>query len=336
MQSPTEIPLSPKQLNFIENEISGIVAWGKRINIQLPPRILVTGASGFIGQWVFLALRAIAMNSTGVVVLCETNNYQKLKSSWFPESSPNYKYSLEEDPFDLIYDLRLPVTGKSTEAQTEQSDKFYKNLVSSTQKLKYGGRLIHPSSGAVYGDLRFSEKLCENSTSAPSGLSIYGETKRSIESMQAAFVQNHYDLITPRIFSVFGPLMRENSPLIGNTFIRAAAQGIPIMGKITNNAYRDFAYITDLIRQFIYIGVYGSSVKNINLGTPNVAEIFEFGKMISSISKVKFSPGGTYVLPDRYYGCLHNLYRIEEFKSDTTTSLTESITKSIYFYSEKQ
>jgi nucleoside-diphosphate-sugar epimerase len=334
MQMTNSEPLTQNQRKFLDREILQIVEWINKRDFQLPPRILVIGAGGFMGQWLFAALRAIAKDFPKISVLCKTNHYDLLKSNWFPTSNQNYLDISKESQFDLVFDLSLPETGDSIAAQLRQSNRFFQNLSFATKKMVSGGRLIHPSSGAVYGNLRFSDVLCENIALTPGDCSIYGETKKSIENLHSAFKANRFDLITPRVFSVFGPLMRVNSPLIGNTFIRAAAQGLPIKAFQGYNVYRDFTYITDLVKQFILIGVYGSSVKNINLGTNNIAEIREFGHIISEVSKVNFSAGDTSDLCDRYYGCLHNLHQLEELRYGEVVPLTEAILKSIHFYRE--
>jgi nucleoside-diphosphate-sugar epimerase len=324
--------LTKYQSDLIDKDLKIISSWASSINLVPPRKVLVTGASGFIGQWIFAALLEIAREDNTITIRCESGRFNEIQQIWFPNDSTRYNEFSADERFDLIFDLSLPPTGPSSQEQVTQAETFYANLVKNFRRISSGGRVIHPSSGAVYGNLRYSNNLCEDLKVTPSDLSIYGEAKLGIEDLVGAFSQNDMDLITPRVFSVFGPLMREDSPLVGNTFIREASKRKDISARKSAGVYRDFAYITDLVKQILYIGVNGSAIKNINLGSNNVVEISEFGAIISNLAEVNFNPGESSEKTDRYFGCLHHLNRISIFKNAEYVPLTEAIQKSLDFY----
>jgi nucleoside-diphosphate-sugar epimerase len=313
--------------------LESISHWGNSLDIQLPERILVTGASGFLGQWVFVGLLELAKNNPKVEVLCETHDYLKVQQTWFPDSSANLRNVDRSKKFDLIFDLALPETGVTIAKQVQQAKSFYLNVSENLKRLSPGGRLIHPSSGAVYGDHRFTNTLCEKLLVPPPNLTVYGEAKLGIESLSESFKLNGLELLTPRIFSVFGPLMREDSPLIGNIFIRQASKGDDIYSEKSKNVFRDFTYVTDIVMQLIHLGVFGSPVSNLNLGSGNIAEVSTFGSLIASYSNVQFFEGNRAIQTDNYFGCLHELRTIQNWSQTFSTSLTEAVQKSINFYS---
>ena len=324
--------LNEFQSDLIDKDLKIISSWASSISLVPPRKVLVTGASGFIGQWIFAALLEIAKEDKAITLRCESGRFNEIQQIWFPNDSTRYnEFSLDEE-FDLIFDLSLPPTGPTSPEQVTQAETFYSNLVKNFRRVTPGGRIIHPSSGAVYGNLRYSNNLCEDLKVIPSELSIYGEAKLGIEDLVEAFSHNDIDLITPRVFSVFGPLMREDSPLVGNTFIREASKRKDISAQQSTGVYRDFAYITDLVKQILYIGIKGSSIKNINLGTKNVAEISDFGSTISKFAGVNFNPGQSSEKEDRYFGCLHHLNSISIFKTAECVPLKEAIRKSLDFY----
>jgi nucleoside-diphosphate-sugar epimerase len=302
----------------------------------LPEKILVTGASGFLGQWVLAGLLEISKDNPGITIRCETNHSSEMQQTLFPYFKETTTYTKDLKEFDLIFDLQLPSTGTSISEQISQAQNFYLNVSRNAMRTSRGGRLIHPSSGAVYGNLRYSETLCESLEIFPKELTIYGETKRGIESLSDVFATQELDFVTPRIFSVFGPLMRKDSPLIGNTFIREASKGNKISAQISKNVFRDFCYVTDLVKQLIYLGVAGSKVKNINLGSGNVAEISHFGSTIAEFAKVLFEPGESSEKADKYFGCLHELCRLEAFVKLDVISIEEAVARTLSFYKEKQ
>jgi nucleoside-diphosphate-sugar epimerase len=324
--------LSRRQSEIIRREVEDIADWATVNDLSLPEKILVTGASGFIGQWVLAGLVELLKSNPGAVVHCETERYPEISQIWFPHLKKSMLKTFEQQEYDLIFDLSLPRSGPSVQEQIDQARHFYSNISKNARLLKENGRLVHPSSGAVYGELRFTDQLCEKLVSKPNDLSVYGEAKRGIEDLTTNFDTNSIDFITPRIFSVFGPLMREDSPLVGNIFIREAAKGNNVFASLSKNVFRDFCFITDLVKQLIYIGVQGSVVKNINLGSQNVAEISRFGTIISSVAKIDFEPGGISEKIDGYFGCLHELRKLPPFISSTETSLEEAVKKSVSFY----
>jgi nucleoside-diphosphate-sugar epimerase len=320
------------QSRILNQELESISNWGDSLDIQLPDRILVTGASGFLGQWVFASLLELAKNNPKVEVLCETRDYLKVQQTWLLDSSANLRNVDGSREFDLIFDLALPETGVSIVEQVQQAKNFYSSISKNFNRLLPGGRLIHPSSGAVYGDHRFSDILCEDLPLAPRNLTVYGEAKLGIEGLSESFRLNGLELLTPRIFSVFGPLMREDSPLIGNLFIRQASKGEDIYSEQSKNVFRDFTYVTDIVMQLIHIGIFGSRVSNLNLGSGNIAEVSAFGSLIANYSNVQFFEGNRAIQTDNYFGCLHELKAIQTWPQMPGTSLTEAVQKTINFY----
>jgi nucleoside-diphosphate-sugar epimerase len=324
--------LNKSQFKILNHELESISNWANSLGLQLPERILVTGASGFLGQWVFASLLELAKDKPRVQVLCETRDYLKVQQTWLPEGSANLRNVDGSKKFDLIFDLALPETGASIAQQVDQAKNFYSNISKNFKRLLPGGRLIHPSSGAVYGDQRFSEILCEKLSVPPINLTVYGEAKLGIERLADSFRLNGLELLTPRIFSVFGPLMREDSPLIGNVFIRQASKGDDIFSEKSRNVFRDFTYVTDIVMQLIHLGVFGSRLSNLNLGSGNIAEVSSFGSLIARYSNVQFFEGNRAELADNYFGCLHELRTIQAWTQTSCISLTEAVQKSVDFY----
>jgi nucleoside-diphosphate-sugar epimerase len=242
------------------------------------------------------------------------------------------RFEKNSENFDVVFDFALPATGATTQEKINQSGQFYKNILKCAALVKPGGRIVHPSSGATYGDLRYTTRLCEDSTTSPQNLSIYGETKLGIENLSPTFQSAGIDFVTPRIFSVFGPLMREDSPLVGNTFLREAAKGHKIEARQSVEVFRDFIFVSDLVKQLIQVGIEKTSIKNINLGSHNRLEIATFGKLVGSSAGVEFTEGLTQNPPDKYFGCLHHLELNHPELVRSCTSVTQGIDRTLAFY----
>ena len=318
---------------FLAEELFDIQRWFERSCIKFEGNVLVRGASGFIGQWVYAALKQISSRNNQFKVDAQTSRPDLVSTNWGKVIRTPLAFSNETDnQYSLIYDLALPVTGGSREEQLGQALHFHKNILKCFFQSETQGRIVHPSSGAVYGDLRYSESLCEDSLSESRNLSIYGEAKKNIEELSCEIQNLGRNLITPRIFTVFGPLMRDDSPLVGNVFIKSAAKGESINARVSRNVFRDFMYITDLVKQLIYVGMEGTSTNNVNLGSNNVYDVEEFGKLVAKAAGVRFIPGVESELIDNYYGCLHRLNLLMGDLQDNNVPIEKAISKTLFFY----
>jgi nucleoside-diphosphate-sugar epimerase len=325
--------LTTKQDQILIKELDEIVSWAVNLKMDWPVRILVNGASGFLGQWVYAVLHQLATVFPGMEVTARTSRPEKLESVWASALTGEIKRFHDNNAkFDIVFDFALPPTGASSQEKVAQATSFYQNILLCASFLSKGGRLIHPSSGAVYGDLRYSENLCEDSILKPANLSIYGEAKLGIESLHPTLGCTGIDFVTPRIFSVFGPLMREDSPLIGNTFLREAAKGKDIAAQASVNVFRDFIFISDLVKQLLATGIAKTEIKNINLGSNNRLDIASFGNLVGKIAGVGFLEGSSREIADRYYGCLHHLEAIHPNLIANCLSTSCGIETTLAFY----
>jgi nucleoside-diphosphate-sugar epimerase len=296
---------------ILAEEIATILDWSKECHFHDIRRILVRGASGFIGQWLFISLHAKALKIDTVEVVAETTRPEVLIKNWGFLFDEDFKFLRESDEkFDLIFDFTLPPTGNLPSEQVSQVEGFLKMVVGCTQLANQNAKVVHPSSGAIYGDLRYEDILCEDSDLPARNISIYGEGKRAVESLSPVFRSIGLQLFTPRIFSVFGPLMREDSPLIGNVFLQTAARREDVRATQSINVFRDFIFITDLIKQIIFVGLSKIEIDALNLGSKNILEVREFGETVARLAGVSFIKGKASKKTDSYFGCMHKLESI--------------------------
>jgi len=309
---------SDRASSLLFEEVKIVEEWARGIDFGETKKILVKGASGFIGQWLLVSLQSISSNLGKFEVFAETSRPEILRRNWGNNYSEKFKpLNQFSGKFDLIFDFSLPPTGPSTGEQILQAKEFFWSVISCAQLANPGAKIIHPSSGAVYGNFRFQSDLCEDLALSASKLSIYGEAKLAIESATSSFKAYGVQLITPRIFSVYGPLMREDSPLVGNVFIRTSAKGESIKATRTKNVFRDFIFITDLIKQIIHTAVSENVLTTLNLGSENILELNHFGELVADLAGVAFAEGAALDKTDNYFGCLHHL-------KSTNSSLVEN------------
>ena len=126
--------------------------------------------------------------------------------------------------------------------------------------------------------------------------------------------------------------MREDSPLIGNTFLREAAKRRDFEARQSINVFRDFIFVTDLVKQLVVIGTRKTEVNNINLGSHNRLDIATFGNLVAQSAGVRFTEGLQQEPPDHYFGCLHQLELIQPDLISNCMHVTDSIERTLAFY----
>lgn len=286
----------------------------KKIGYEPPSSVLILGGSGFFGKWMVGILLNLIIKSSSNFSLCiQTSRKDEVINVWPNYSLEKYAIFFETVPtnqkFDLILDFRLPATGSSLQNQLRQSRDFYKNFFECLSLVNSSGTVVIPSSGAVYGDLKKTDiPLCEKTDiDSKLKLSIYGQTKFNLEEIGKKVSGLNSQIIMPRVFSAFGPLMRPDSPLIGNVTIKQAVEKGEIVLNSPFGVFRDFIYISDLIVQILAITQLDDQFININIGSGNVLEIDKFAQKVASYTGAVYKYQNKESQKDRYFPCLHSL-----------------------------
>ena len=244
-------------------------------------KILVTGGSGFIGQYV----REKLLEAGYEVLIYDIRNESK---------EGNY---IEGDVFNLDglksviekYDVIVHLVGfpDAGAAQKDPMTSFKLNIVSLQNTLECcricgGKKIIFPSSAAVYG---VTQKLpvTENHMVAPS--SIYSWHKYMCEKLIEAYHDNFdTSYVILRLFNTYG---KGNKGVI-NSFIEMAKgdKAIQVYGA---DQLRDFIYASDVAEAF-YSSIINKKAANkiINIGSGvgikirNILEIMQdiFPKLV--------------------------------------------------------
>lgn len=111
-------------------------------------------------------------------------------------------------------------------------------------------RLVFASSAAVYGDRR---PISRSKRSTPEPVSPYGIQKLASEHYGRVFAaKSAFSFVALRLFNVFGPRQRCDSPYTGvvTRFISAMRDNQPIEIHGNGRQTRDFVYVKDVARAF--------------------------------------------------------------------------------------
>lgn len=233
----------------------------------MQPRVLITGAAGFIGSYLAKRLLKDGYRVTGIDNM---NHYydvclkeERLKSL---EKYERFRFErmdigdagalrnlfAEEQP-ELVVNLaaqagvRYSITNPDSYIQSNIVG-FY-NILECCRHSEEGGRtkvkhLIFASSSSVYGANKKVPYSVQDSVDHP--VSLYAATKKSDELMAYAYSKLYHIPATGlRFFTVYGPQGRPDMAYF--SFADKMARGEEIQIFNHGDMYRDFTYIDDVI-----------------------------------------------------------------------------------------
>jgi dTDP-glucose 4,6-dehydratase len=265
------------------------------------PRVVITGAAGFIGSHLSETLLdkgysvvAIDNLSTG-----DTANIAHLVNRDFlfiKADVTNYIYV--DGPVDAVLHwaspaspidyLELPIptlkvgalgTHKALGLAKEKKARF---VIASTSEV-YGDPLEHPQKETYWGNVN---------PIGPRG--VYDEAKRFAEAMTTAYHRFHgLDTKIVRIFNTYGPRMRLRDGRAVPAFMSQALTGEDVTIFGSGRQTRSFCYVTDLVDGIIRL--MESNVNDpVNIGNPQEMTIEDIARAIirltGSKSKIVYRP----------------------------------------------
>lgn len=229
------------------------------------PRILVTGAAGFIG---FHLAQALLARGEAVMGLDNLNDYYsvQLKRDRLSQltSQANFRFvqldcadrhGIEQlfaaEQFSRVVHLaaqagvRYSIT--NPQAYVDSNLVGFANVVESCRQTGVG-HLLYASSSSVYGSNKQQPFSVAHSVDHP--ISLYAATKKANELMAHCY-SHLYDLPTTglRFFTVYGPWGRPDMALY--SFAKAIDEGRPIDIYNHGRMRRDFTYVDDIVEALV-------------------------------------------------------------------------------------
>ena len=265
------------------------------------PRVLITGAAGFLGShlvehFVAKGFEVIGMDNLLTGVIDNLAHVSRDHFKFIKHDVTEYIYV--QGPLDYILHFASPAspadyavfpiqtlkvgslgTHKALGLALEKRARF---LLASTSEV-YGDPLIHPQPESYFGNV---DPVCARG--------VYDEAKRFAEAITMAY-QRHHGLSTRivRIFNTYGPRMRLNDGRVLPTFLRQALTGEDLTIYGDGNQTRSFCYVTDLV-DGIFKLLMSEEPMPVNIGNPVEMTVKEFGERIlkftGSKSKLAYRP----------------------------------------------
>jgi nucleoside-diphosphate-sugar epimerase len=296
--------------------VSASEQYVRAVSVVGDKSVVILGAGGFFGRWASLVcsnLQTLNPKSLGEVIAI--TSYGSLESTFGNYTDPARRVQWLEPAglksrealknADLVLDFRLPSTSSNVLRQALQFLQFQTNLLGVARRIKPGATIVIPSSGAVYGTRRnLPSGLREVDSQNASNLTTYGASKRFSELLAKAPLSKK-KILMPRIFSSLGPMIRYDSPLIMNTFLKQANLDNKVICTAGEEVYRDFASPIDIVLQILALaGSTPNSFTAINVGSTNVMSVQMFASEVCNLTsselEINQSPADSqdYYFPD--------------------------------------
>ena len=265
------------------------------------PRVVITGAAGFIGSHLAETLLDRDYSIIGIdnLLTGDTSNISHLANrdfAFIKHDVTNYIYI--DGPVDFVLHwaspaspidyLELPIptlkvgalgTHKALGLAKAKSARF---VIASTSEV-YGDPLEHPQQETYWGNVN---------PVGPRG--VYDEAKRFAEAMTMAYHRYHgLDTKIVRIFNTYGPRMRLNDGRAVPAFMSQALRHEDVTVFGDGSQTRSFTYITDLVDGIIKL-MLSPENEPINIGNPHEMTIKQIAETIiartGSKSRIIYKP----------------------------------------------
>jgi len=266
-------------------------------------RLLITGASGFIGSNLcrYLLERGCEVIGLDNFITSPPENIRDCLANprfTFYEHDIINPFYLAEGRLDWIVHLaspaspvdylRFPIqTLKVGSIGTHNclgiARKHHASFFLASTSEVYGDPLVHPQPEEYWGNV--------NSMGVRS---VYDEAKRFAESITGAYYRVHaIPVRIARIFNTYGPQMRMSDGRVISNFICQALRHEPLTIYGDGSQTRSFCYVSDLV-EGIYRLISSEYVLPLNLGNPEELSMRELAekiiKLTGSKSTLVFQP----------------------------------------------
>lgn len=265
-------------------------------------KILISGASGFVGTWLNHSLiHANSKFKLGMQVF-------QLSRNGTPTKGAKDSYCIKHDirlplpsdlpEFDFVFHTATPsqpaTGGSDTQLVYETSVQGTKNLLVHLSKQRKSPVFLHTSSGAV-------DRL--NVLSAESDLQkTYRKSKEAAEKLVEDFShQGNVIGANPRLYTFAGPGIATDAHFAAGQFMRSALRGDPLIIRGNPNTKRSYMYPTDLTSWIFEISR-SPTLDRLRIGNPEAITISELAGLITSVVDFEDKTySGDESLPENYY-----------------------------------
>lgn len=260
------------------------------VRFDLVQHVLVTGASGYIGQHL---IESLLKDDVAVRGFSRGPRPVGLSAVEWQQGDIRRLADVQQavQGCDAVVHLACLPLGQSL--QDPLSD-FHVNALG-TFNMLYAARaaaihqVVYTSTAQVYG---YPERLPVGEEDATQPASPYAASKLCGEVLCTTFTR-YYGLntIVLRLFNVYGaPVDGSKRTTVEAVFVRWVAQGLPPVIKSDPEEGRDFIHVSDVVRAIRLALDLGGTGEVINVGTGVMTTLLELARLVIAIPGAEMSP----------------------------------------------
>jgi dTDP-glucose 4,6-dehydratase len=257
----------------------------------LKPRVLITGAAGFLGSHLTDRLLADGYGVLGVDNL-STGNLDNLahlaNEPAFAFEERDICDGFDPGPVSYVFNLASPaspphylrlgietlrVGSMGAESALRVAERYHAGFFQASTSECYGDPLEHPQSESYWGNV--------NSVGPRS---VYDESKRYAEALVMAY--NRYRGVNTRmarIFNTYGPRLDPADGRVISNFLMQALRGEPLTIYGDGQQTRSFCYVSDLIEGIVRLSRSDEHTP-VNLGNPGEFTVLECAQEVVTLT----------------------------------------------------
>jgi dTDP-glucose 4,6-dehydratase len=338
-------PLLPDDLAFM---CSALEARAARLR---QAHVLITGASGFFGQWLTEAL--VALDKRFDLKLCLTlvardgGRLRQRSAHLLGQGTPIT--ILEQDVRELLLaEQPTHVVHAAASASAALNDvdpgEMISVIVDGTRRVlaatDRADRFVYISSGAVYGAQAslLVDEDCVGGPDISSPRSAYAEGKRLAEVLCAVAAQRSSRVVTTaRAFAFVGPWLPLDTHFAVGNFLRDALAGAPIVVQGDGMPVRSYLYAAELAVWTLSILLDGHTGRAYNVGSDQPTTIASLAITVGGLFGVPVDIRGTApagVPPHRYVPSVRRAH--EELGLAQTISLQDALLRTARWHRSRR
>jgi dTDP-glucose 4,6-dehydratase len=264
-------------------------------------RVLVTGASGFLGSHLTDRLIGEGHSVIGVDNLStgDLGNIAHLRNE------PRFGFEERDicQPFDpgkvdAVYNMASPASPPEYLKLAIETLRVGSVGTENTLEVaqKYGAAYLHASTSECYGD-PLEHPQTENywgNVNPVGPRSVYDEAKRYAEALTMAYHRSRgVNTHLVRIFNTYGPRLHPSDGRVISNFMMQALRGEPLTIYGDGQQTRSFCFVADLIEGILRLSRSGEHMPT-NIGNPVEFTILECAQTVLEVtgakSELRFEP----------------------------------------------
>lgn len=268
--------------------------------------IFLTGGTGFVGKWLMHLLTAA--NGAGqlgmrlTVLTRDAGTFTRRHPELAQAAGVTLHqgdvatFTFPHGHFDYVLHAALPVATLAGDGN-DLAEKARAGLERVCAGAAQAGalKLLHVSSGAVYGAQPAGQPIHESAAWTDPAANDYTRAKRAAEDVCAR--QWPFEVVIARCFAFAGPYLEPASGSAAAQFIEAAAQGRDIVIKGNGEPVRSYQYAADMARWLISMLALAPGGSVLNVGSGQAVTIRELALRVAEVAghecevKVLGAPG---------------------------------------------